>query len=299
MFHLVLVVLPDRPEAKAWVPIGNRIFATFGDADCRVAFLVPSTRPSLRKILDGAETKAMVFIDPDKEFVSSMGLERLPAFVHLRQTRHPRQRGRGMGRTRMAAGGPRNRQGHGVDVPGGEPVRVTRRRPPAGPPSPDQGLSVESPRGGRPRLGSGAARTSKDVRASCYRPTLMTTNPPPRRRSPRTLVRAAMLLCALGGVLITVLPATTASAAPIDDLRGGSRSDRGRDGRPSARSSARPTSRSRARSSKSIRRSKRSPTRKRASPPRRVKSRASPRWYANGPRASTRRPGSRASANST
>ena len=28
-----------------------------------------------------------------------------------------------------------------------------------------------------------------------------------------------MLLCALGGVLVTVLPAATASAAPIDDLR--------------------------------------------------------------------------------
>lgn len=85
MFHLVLVVLPDRPEAKAWVPVGNRIFATFGDADCRVAFLVPSAGAVARKILDGAETKAMVFIDPDKEFVASMGLERLPAFVHLRQ----------------------------------------------------------------------------------------------------------------------------------------------------------------------------------------------------------------------
>jgi hypothetical protein len=85
MFHLVLVALPDRPEANAWVPIGNRIFATFGDADCRVAFLVPSTAAVARRILDGAETKATVFVDPDKEFVSSMGLERLPAFVHLRQ----------------------------------------------------------------------------------------------------------------------------------------------------------------------------------------------------------------------
>jgi hypothetical protein len=85
MFHLVLVVLPDRPEASAWVPIGNRIFATFGDADCRTAFLVPSSGPVARKILDGAETKAMVFLDPDRELVTSLGLERLPAFVHLRQ----------------------------------------------------------------------------------------------------------------------------------------------------------------------------------------------------------------------
>ena len=67
------------------MPIGNRIFATFGDADCRTAFLVPSTPSVARKILDGAETKAMTFVDPDREFVTSLGLERLPAFVHLRQ----------------------------------------------------------------------------------------------------------------------------------------------------------------------------------------------------------------------
>jgi hypothetical protein len=85
MFHLVMIILPDRPEGSAWVPIGNRIFATFGDADCRVAFVVPSAAAVARKILDGAETKATVFVDPDRELVKSLGLERLPAFVHLRQ----------------------------------------------------------------------------------------------------------------------------------------------------------------------------------------------------------------------
>jgi hypothetical protein len=85
MFQLVLVVLPDRPEASAWVPIGKRIFATFGDADCTTAFVVPSAPSVARKILDGAESKVTVFVDPDREFVTSLGLERLPAFVHLRQ----------------------------------------------------------------------------------------------------------------------------------------------------------------------------------------------------------------------
>ena len=85
MFHLVLVVLPDRPEAVAWVPVAQRIFATFGDADCRAAFVVPSTPSVARRILDGAEADAMVFLDPDRALVTSLGLERLPAFVHLRQ----------------------------------------------------------------------------------------------------------------------------------------------------------------------------------------------------------------------
>ena len=85
MFHLVLVVLPDRPEASLWVPVAQRIFATFGDADCRTAYVVPSAPSVARKILDGAQAQAMTFVDPDREFVTSLGLERLPAFVHLRQ----------------------------------------------------------------------------------------------------------------------------------------------------------------------------------------------------------------------
>jgi len=85
MFHLVLVVLPDRPEATQWLPIARRIFATLGDADCRAAFLVPSTAEIAERILGTAETSTMTFIDPDKEFISSLGLTRLPALVHLRQ----------------------------------------------------------------------------------------------------------------------------------------------------------------------------------------------------------------------
>src|SRR4029079_9779703 len=73
MFHLVLVVLPDRPEASRWVPVAQRIFATFGDADCRTAFVVPSTPSIARKILDGAEATEMMFVDPDRELVTSLG----------------------------------------------------------------------------------------------------------------------------------------------------------------------------------------------------------------------------------
>lgn len=84
-FHLVLVVLPDRPEGSRWVPVAERIFRTFGDSDARVAFVVPAAAPVARKILDGAESKEMVFLDEDREFVESLGLTQLPAFVHLRQ----------------------------------------------------------------------------------------------------------------------------------------------------------------------------------------------------------------------
>ena len=85
MFHLCLVVLPGRPEGAAWVPVAERIFDTFGDADCHCAFVVPASEAVARRLLGPAERRVMTFVDPDLAFVQSLGLERLPAFVHLRQ----------------------------------------------------------------------------------------------------------------------------------------------------------------------------------------------------------------------
>jgi hypothetical protein len=85
MFHLCLVVLPGRPEGAAWIPVAERIFATLGDADCRCAFVVTGGEQVARRLLGEVEARVMTFVDPDSAFVRSLGLERLPAFVHLRQ----------------------------------------------------------------------------------------------------------------------------------------------------------------------------------------------------------------------
>jgi hypothetical protein len=85
MFHLCLVLLPGRPEGAAWIPVAQRIFATFGDADCRCAFVVNGNEEVARRLLGDVEARVMTFVDPDSAFVGSLGLERLPAFVHLRQ----------------------------------------------------------------------------------------------------------------------------------------------------------------------------------------------------------------------
>ena len=85
MFHLCLIVLPSRPEARAFVPIAQRIFATFGDADCTVAFVVTGPESVAERLLGPTEQQDVTFLDPDLELVQSLGLERLPAFVHLRQ----------------------------------------------------------------------------------------------------------------------------------------------------------------------------------------------------------------------
>ena len=68
-----------------WVPIAERIFATFGDSDAKVAFLVPGPAPMAERLLEQGSGKYSVFLDPDRAVIASLGLERLPALVHLRQ----------------------------------------------------------------------------------------------------------------------------------------------------------------------------------------------------------------------
>jgi hypothetical protein len=85
MFHLCLVMLPPRPEASVFVPIAERIFNVFGDADCRTAFCVVGNEFIARAVLGEAEQRYLCFVDPGGEFATSLGLTHLPAFVHLRQ----------------------------------------------------------------------------------------------------------------------------------------------------------------------------------------------------------------------
>ena len=85
MFQLCFVVLPARAEAAAWIPVAEKIFATFGDSDCTCAYLVTGPAEVARRLLGSAERDEITFVDPDHALVTSLGLTRLPAFVHLRQ----------------------------------------------------------------------------------------------------------------------------------------------------------------------------------------------------------------------
>ena len=85
MFHLCLVILPDRPEAAQWVPVARRIFGVLGDSDARTAYVIPSTPAIAKRIVDGEREQAMVFVDPDRTLINSLGLKHLPALVHIRQ----------------------------------------------------------------------------------------------------------------------------------------------------------------------------------------------------------------------
>jgi hypothetical protein len=85
MFHLCLVVLPDRPEGAQWIPVARRIFDVLGDSDAHTAYVVPGAPAIASRILGDEADRAMVFVDPDRALIGSLGLEHLPAFVHLRQ----------------------------------------------------------------------------------------------------------------------------------------------------------------------------------------------------------------------
>jgi len=85
VFNIALIVLPDRPEGAAFVPVVDRIFATFGDSDVKTIVCVPSTPTITRRILGDAVDRWLTWCDPERALVDSLGLERLPAFVLLRQ----------------------------------------------------------------------------------------------------------------------------------------------------------------------------------------------------------------------
>ena len=85
IFNLAIVMLPARAEAAAFVPVIQRIYATFGDSDVRTTVWIPSTAAITRRILGSIADDYLTFCDPDGALASSLSIERLPAFVHLRQ----------------------------------------------------------------------------------------------------------------------------------------------------------------------------------------------------------------------
>ena len=74
-----------RRIPSSFVPIGLRLFSVFGDADCRFAFVVTGPEWVAQRVLGEVTSQVVTFVDPDLELVTSLGLERLPAFVLLRQ----------------------------------------------------------------------------------------------------------------------------------------------------------------------------------------------------------------------
>lgn len=85
-FHLAVVVLDPFTYESSWIiDTAVRILRVYAEADCRVAFLVTGTADDARRFLGPLTKDYLVFADPDRLAVKAMGLEHLPAFVHLNQ----------------------------------------------------------------------------------------------------------------------------------------------------------------------------------------------------------------------
>ncbi len=87
-FHLALVVIDPYTDESAWLlETAGRILTTFRGADCRVGWLVTADADDARTFLGPWAEALLTLVDPDRRVVKSLGLERLPALVHIRQDR--------------------------------------------------------------------------------------------------------------------------------------------------------------------------------------------------------------------
>ena len=85
-FHLVVAVIDPYTDESAWLlDTAGRILSVFSGADCRVAWLVTAAEADAKQFLGPWAKDLLTLLDPDRTLVKSLGLERLPALVHIRQ----------------------------------------------------------------------------------------------------------------------------------------------------------------------------------------------------------------------
>lgn len=85
-FQLLTVVLDPYTRESAWVlSTAARVLQEFQGADVRVAWTVTADDGDARRFLGPLATEYLTFADPERLLVGALGLERLPALVHLRQ----------------------------------------------------------------------------------------------------------------------------------------------------------------------------------------------------------------------
>ncbi len=85
-FQLAAVVLDPYTHESAWVlDAARRILSHFRGADCRVAFVVAGTVDEARQFLGPITDEFLTLADEERKVVEALGVEQLPAFVHLGQ----------------------------------------------------------------------------------------------------------------------------------------------------------------------------------------------------------------------
>ena len=83
-FHLASVVLDPYTNESAWIlKTAARILDGFRGSDARVNFVLTCPKPEARAFLGPLADSFLVYCDPDRAFVNSLGLTELPAFVFV------------------------------------------------------------------------------------------------------------------------------------------------------------------------------------------------------------------------
>lgn len=86
MFNQLSVIIDPYTHQSGWIiPTAARIFNHYSEADIRCSFVVASDADGARSYLGPYADDHLVIVDPEREFISSVGLEFLPALVHIRQ----------------------------------------------------------------------------------------------------------------------------------------------------------------------------------------------------------------------
>lgn len=83
-FHLCVVVLDPYTNESAWaLEAAGRVLSHYAEADVRVAWVVTAGPDEARQFLGPWADRLLTFVDPDRDVVKGLGLEELPALVHI------------------------------------------------------------------------------------------------------------------------------------------------------------------------------------------------------------------------
>lgn len=84
-FQLAVVALDPFTNESSWLlETAGRVLLHFREADCRSAFVVTGTADEARQFLGPWADRVLTFSDPDRTVVKALGLNELPAFLHIR-----------------------------------------------------------------------------------------------------------------------------------------------------------------------------------------------------------------------
>jgi hypothetical protein len=84
-FHLATVVLDPYTNESSWIlPTAARVLEGLRGSDARVNFMVTADESDTRAFLGPLVEQFLVFTDPERMAVKTLGLTELPAFVFIR-----------------------------------------------------------------------------------------------------------------------------------------------------------------------------------------------------------------------